>query len=261
VFDEPYRWIDAIHQRRDYIAEQLDRAAPVVGLSLPEGILLATFHRQNPKIFEIYDRIGMAGIGHPADLETIRGLLLNMAHVEGFQRSSSDVSVERLSLFGLAPKLKAAFEDISVPPIILDVLLAEVGRTMAEDRFVQIAYDGNISRGSHLSVLAPTEEIASGIMKDLTTDSQEGGSGKPLTLANVLPRLRVLFLRTLYTQEDLGTSEDGTIVSPDRYAQCDKRLTEDRTWEGILLDRANPARIRRILLPPSENHVLSGQPL
>ncbi|EQD29520.1 20S proteasome alpha-subunit, partial [mine drainage metagenome] len=127
MFDEPYRWIDAIHQRRDYISEQLDRASPVLGISLPEGIFLATFHRQNPKIFEIYDRIALAGIGHPADLETVRGLLLNMAHVEGFQRSPRDVSIERLALFGLAPKLKSAFEDISVPPIILDVLLAEMG--------------------------------------------------------------------------------------------------------------------------------------
>jgi proteasome alpha subunit len=257
VFDEPYRWIDAIHQRRDYIAEQLERAAPVVGLSLPEGILLATFHRQNPKIFEIYDRIGMAGIGHPADLETVRGILLNMAHVEGFQRSSSDVSIERLSLFGLAPRLKSAFEDVSVPPIILDVLLAEVGRTMSEDRFVQVGFDGNISRGTGMAVLAPTDEISSRMIRALKEEPRDTEK-KKLTIERALPRLRDIFLRTLYTQEDLGTNDDGTIVSPDRYAICDKKLTEERAWEGVLLDRANPTCCRRIALPPLENLALSG---
>ena len=51
MFDEPYRWIDAIHQRRDYISAQLDRATPVLAVSVDEGIVLATFHRQTPKIF------------------------------------------------------------------------------------------------------------------------------------------------------------------------------------------------------------------
>lgn len=258
MFDEPYRWIDAIHQRRDYIAEQLDRAAPVVGISLPEGILLATFHRQNPKIFEIYDRIGMAGVGHPADLETIRGILLNMAHVEGFQRSSSDVSIERLALFGLAPKLKAAFEDVSVPPIILNVLLAEVGRTMADDRFVLIGFDGNISRSTNMAVLAATDDIASGMIRALKAGSL-AGSEKPQTTEALLSRLRDLFLRNLYTREDLGMDDEGAITRPERYAECNKRLTEERHWEGVLLDRSDPARIRRIPLPSSETLVFTGQ--
>lgn len=249
MFDEPYRWVDAIHQRRDYIAEHLERASPVVGISLVEGILLATFHHQNPKIFEIYDRIGLAGIGHPADLETIRGVLLDMAHVEGFQRSASDVSAERLALFGLAPRLKAAFEDVSVPPIILNVLLAEVAPAAACDRFVLISYDGNISRSRDLAILAPTEEI-SGRMGASIRAKGIPDSTRKITLESVLPTLREIFLRTLYSQEDLGTDSEGIVLNQGKFSECQKRLVQERHWEGVLLDRTNPARIRRVPLPP-----------
>jgi YihY family inner membrane protein len=38
--EEPYRWLDAIGNRREYIREQLKGGTPVFALSRPEGILL-----------------------------------------------------------------------------------------------------------------------------------------------------------------------------------------------------------------------------
>ena len=242
MFDEPYRWIDAIHQRRDYIAEQLDRATPVIGLSVSEGIILASFHRQNPKIYELYDRIAMGGIGHPADLETVRGILLNMAHVEGFQRSTSDVSIERLALFGLAPRLKTAFEDVSAPPIILDVLLSEVGRTQSEDRFIKVSFDGNLERSMDRMVLAPTEETAQKA-SDLLRDRIPRGDR---TLREVVGVLSDVFLEILFTRDERGLDESGNLINPEKLAECQSRLREERQWEGVLLDRKAPARIKRL---------------
>ena len=242
MFDEPYRWIDAIHQRRDYIAEQLDRATPVVGISVSEGILLASFHRQNPKIYELYDRIAMGGIGHPADLETVRGILLNMAHVEGFQRSSTDVSIERLALFGLAPRLKAAFEDVSAPPIILDVLLSEVGKTFRDDRFIQVSFDGNLQRATDMMVLASTEEMEekiTGLLRDRIPAGER-------TLAKVLPVVSRVFMDILFSPEELGMDESGNLLSPEKFSECESRLFEDRQWEGALQDRNAPARIKKV---------------
>ena len=51
-------------------------------------------------------------MGHPADLEKLRFSLLEMAHVEGFNRSPSDVTGARLMKYGLAPTIKQAFEEI-----------------------------------------------------------------------------------------------------------------------------------------------------
>ena len=242
MFDEPYRWIDAIHQRRDYIAEQLDRATPVFGLSVSEGILLASFHRQNPKIYELYDRIAMGGIGHPADLETVRGILLNMAHVEGFQRSTSDVSIERLALFGLAPRLKSAFEDVSAPPIILDVLLSEVGKTPSEDRFIKVSFDGNLERSVDMMILAPTEEAdlkAANLLRERLPRGER-------TLRDVVAVLSGVFLEILFTQDERGLDESGNLINPEKLAGCQARLREERQWEGVLLDRHAPARIKKL---------------
>jgi len=242
VFDEPYRWIDAIHQRRDYIAEQLDRATPVVGISVEEGVLLASFHRQNPKIYELYDRIAMGGIGHPADLETVREILLNMAHVEGFQRSSSDVSIERLALFGLAPRLKAAFEDVTAPPIILDILLSEVGETSREDRFIQVSFDGNLQRSGGLMVLSPTEELGA----KMTALLKERIPTEGKTLREVVPVVSRVFMDILFSQEELGMDESGNLISPEKLSECESRLFEEREWEGVLVDRHAPARVKRV---------------
>ncbi|MCL4486086.1 MAG: 20S proteasome subunit A/B [Nitrospiraceae bacterium] len=242
MFDEPYRWIDAIHQRRDYIAEQLDRATPVIGISVSEGILLVSYHRQNPKIYELYDRIALAGIGHPADLETVRGILLNMAHVEGFQRSVSDVSIERLALFGLAPRLKAAYEDISAPPIILDVLLSEVGRTPSEDRFIKVSFDGNLERSVGTMVLAPTEEVdlkVAGLLKERIPREER-------TLRKVVSALPGVFVETLFTREERGLDDSGNLISPEKLSECERILREDRQWEGVFLDRQAPSRIKKL---------------
>ena len=82
MFEEPYRWVEAVGNRRQYLDEQFQQGSPVVALSYADGILLLTVSRGTPKLYEIYDRIGLGGMGHPADLEKLRFNLLEMAHVE-----------------------------------------------------------------------------------------------------------------------------------------------------------------------------------
>ena len=96
MYEEPYRWVEAVGNRRHYLDEQFRKGSPVVAASYAEGIVLVTFSRGTPKLYEIYDRLAFAGMGHPADLEKLRFTLLEMAHVEGFNRSPSDVTGARL---------------------------------------------------------------------------------------------------------------------------------------------------------------------
>ena len=39
--EEPYRWLEAIANRREYVREQLKGGSPVLAASLPDGILAA----------------------------------------------------------------------------------------------------------------------------------------------------------------------------------------------------------------------------
>ena len=144
MIEEPYRWVEAIANRREYIESQLASGSPIVALTFREGILLFTMSRERQKIFEIYDRIGLGAIGHPGDLERLRMTSIELASTEGFARSAHDVSLRRLATYSLSPALKAAFEQIYGPPYLARLLFAELGRAGAPNLFLRLDYDGSL---------------------------------------------------------------------------------------------------------------------
>jgi proteasome alpha subunit len=116
MIEEPYRWVEAIATRRDYIEMQLATGSPVVAVGYAEGILLFTVGQQ--KLFEIYDRIALGAIGHPGDIERLRMAAIELASTEGFTRSAADVSLRRLAYYSLSPVMKNAFEQIYGAPFL-----------------------------------------------------------------------------------------------------------------------------------------------
>jgi len=144
VTEEPYRWVEAIANRREYIEHQLAGGSPIVALTYADGLLIFTLSRERQKIFEIYDRIAMGGIGHPGDIERLRMAAIEVASTEGFARSAHDVSLRRLANYSLSPALKAAFEQVYGPPYLARLLFAELGRGSAPNLFLRLDYDGTI---------------------------------------------------------------------------------------------------------------------
>jgi len=141
--EEPYRWLEAIGNRREYISEQMKGGTPVFALSRPEGLLLLGVGIGHSKVFEIYDRHGFAALGHPVDIEKLRQAAIEAAHVEGFNRSAKDVTLRRLISFALSTTLKNSFEQIFSPPLIVESIFAELGDAPAQDVLVRVHYDGN----------------------------------------------------------------------------------------------------------------------
>ncbi|HXG48401.1 MAG TPA: 20S proteasome subunit A/B [Methylomirabilota bacterium] len=141
--EEPYRWLEAINNRREYIRDQLKGGTPVFAVSRPEGILLLGVGQGQSKVFEIFDRHGFAALGHPVDIEKIRQSAIEAAHLEGFSRSTADVTLRRLISFALSTSLKNAFEQIFSPPIMVESIFAEVAPEPARDVLVRVHYDGN----------------------------------------------------------------------------------------------------------------------
>ena len=103
MIEEPYRWVEAIANRREYIETQLAPGSPIAALSYRDGILFVTVGRARQKLFEIYDRIAMGAIGHPGDIERLRMAAIELASTEGFTRSAADVSLRRLAFIRSAP--------------------------------------------------------------------------------------------------------------------------------------------------------------
>jgi len=141
--EEPYRWVEAIQNRREYIENQLAAGSPIACLSCADGVLLVTVSRERQKLFEIYDRIAMGGIGHPGDIERLRMTAIEVTSAEGFGRSAHDVSLRRLAAYSLSPLLKNAFEQIYGPPFLARMLFAELGRNGEPDLLLRLDYDGS----------------------------------------------------------------------------------------------------------------------
>ena len=266
MYEEPYRWVEAVGNRRQYLDEQFKQGSPVVALSYADGVLMLTLSKGTPKLYEIYDRIGLGGMGHPADLEKLRFGLLEMAHLEGFNRSPSDVTGSRLMKYGLAPSIKQAFEEIYKAPWIVKILLAELGTKSEKDAFLTINYDGTFEETIGCAVLAATASI----QKMMQTELKRAGASGPLTLAGALESaLRVWGLGSLAQSRAAGEDRDDEGQERDRKSGDSGTKTEseadpdavtthlreqmaDRTVECAVLERQLPGSSKYRAIKPDE---------
>ncbi len=159
MLEEPYRWVETVANRREYLEDQLRNGSPAVGIPYDDGALLLTFGRGQRKLFEVYDRVAFAAMGHPADIERLRIATIDIAHVEGFTNSVADVSLRRLVNFGIAPLIKNAFDEIFRAPYIIRLLMAEIGGSEA-CRFFTIDCDGTFENLDGSGIIAGTENAA-----------------------------------------------------------------------------------------------------
>jgi len=235
--EEPYRWVEAISNRREYIQHQLAGGSPIVALSYRDGVLFLALSRERQKIFEIYDRIAMGAIGHPGDIERLRMAAIEVTSTEGFTRSTQDVSLRRLAAFSLSPALKAAFEQIYGPPYLARMLFAELGREGEANLFVRIDFDGTMhtSGGTHLKsfedygVLAGTAVQAVAMEKRLA-----GGNHAQLELRDAL--------KTALDAWIVGhlTHEDSEPPSAEAIAAARSDQLRDAVLEAAVMERGAP---------------------
>jgi len=233
--EEPYRWVEAISNRREYIEHQLAEGSPIVALSYKDGVLFLTLSRERQKIFEIYDRIAMGAIGHPGDIERLRMAAIEVASTEGFTRSAQDVSLRRLATFSLSPALKAAFEQIYGPPYLARMLFAELGREGEGNLFTRLDYDGTMhtSGGPHLKtfedygVLAGTAPQAAAMEKHLA-------GGLTHAQADLDAALRMAL--DVWTVGHL-TREEGPPPAPEAIAAAKKEQLAGAVVEAAVLEK------------------------
>ncbi len=241
MYEEPYRWIEAVANRRNYLDDQFSQGNPLVAVSFPKGILLVTANRGTEKIYEIYDRIALGGMGHPADLEKLRYTLLDMAHVEGFQRSPSDVTVSRLMKNGLAPVIKQAFEEIFKAPYITKILLAEVGVMQDRDRLFSINYDGMYEEQKELGLLAASSSIRESLIEEWKTQE------RPTSLQNALEvSLRLWGIASLLqASSSQDVEEEGTVSAT---AEAVSTIPDDEAIAARIQETLDKENLECVLL-------------
>jgi len=229
--DEPYRWLEAVANRREYIRDQLKGATPVFAFSRPEGILLLGVGTGNTKVFEIYDRLALAALGHPVDIEKIRQTVIEAAHMEGFTRSPEDVTLRRLLNFSLGPALKTSFEQILSAPIIVECVFAEVAAAREQDVLARVSFDGSYRFDDKGIVVVHTnpadEAAATAWLREQLVDD--------VPLATVRERALAAW-RALTSDKGFAAP---SLTETDQTGRIDGRVIE-----CALLDRRTKARVR-----------------
>jgi proteasome alpha subunit len=244
MIEEPYRWVEAIANRREYIETQLASGSPIAAVGYREGILFLTLGRARQKIFEVYDRIAMGAIGHPGDIERLRMAAIELASTEGFTRSAADVSLRRLAHYSLSPILKTAFEQVYGAPFLARLLFAEVGANPGEDLFLRVEYDGAIATNggpvsqarqdfSALSATRPSTELMEAFLK-----SQHQPDGSLEDAIN--------FAVDAWSVGHMTLSEDSAKDMPERGAVTKHRQEQMATAgiEAAVLERGAKTAIR-----------------
>lgn len=258
MYDEPYRWVEAVGNRRQYLDEQFTQGSPVIAVTYEAGILLLTVSKGTPKLYEIYDRLALGGMGHPADLEKLRFNLLEMAHVEGFNRSPSDVTGGRMVKYGIAPVIKQAFEEVFKAPFIVKILLAELGQKPDKDRFLTINYDGTFEERTHCAVVAANRSVEQSMLVYLQTRPSGAGTldqavGLALHAWVLGDRSQRRAAETRSEQEAAAPESEQAEIDAKTVAEYVRDHLDGRTIECAVLDRNQRGSAKyRAPLKPAE---------
>jgi proteasome alpha subunit len=228
---ELFQWLEAIHDRGEYVRDQLSHATPVFALSRPEGILLVGVGLGQSKVFEIYDRHAIAALGNPVDIEKIRQTAIEAAHLEGFNRSPQDVTLRRLMSYSLSPALKNSFESVFQPPLIVEGVFAEVGETPQDDVLMEFSHDGNFGVVHDGLAVVSSNTAAATQAKDWLRTRL-----KPHSNRNRVLGLLLAMWQAMTNGERIGNS-----------IKCANLETVDlggRVLEMALLDRKTPNKVK-----------------
>ena len=248
MIEEPYRWVEAISNRREYIEHQLSGGSPITALTYSDGILFLTLSRERQKIFEIYDRIAMGAIGHPGDIERLRMAAIEVASAEGFTRSTQDVSLRRLATYSLSPALKAAFEQVYGPPYLARMLFAELGRKGERNLFVRVDYDGSIhtNGGSHVRTFEDFGVISGTVAS--TSAMEKFLRGQNFVAATLADALRVALDAWAVGHLTLGEEPNEDLPTAEQIAQRGTEQLANTIIEAAVLehDARLPIKYRQL---------------
>jgi proteasome alpha subunit len=131
--------------RADFARKGIARGRSVMVLTCREGIALVA---ENPspslhKLGEIYDRIAFAAVGKYNEFESLRQAGVRYADVRGYSYDREDVTARGLASV-YAQSLGAVFTAES-KPFEVELAVAEVGATTAQDHIYRLTFDGSIA--------------------------------------------------------------------------------------------------------------------
>jgi proteasome alpha subunit len=135
----------AMRDKSEYARSRIARGRSCVALQYTGGILLVAPNpsRALHKMSELYDRIAFAAGGRYNEYEALRKAGITYADVTGYQFDRRDVTARALANW-YAQTLGTIYTE-SQKPYEVEIVVAEVGVTPADDQIYRITFDGSVS--------------------------------------------------------------------------------------------------------------------
>jgi proteasome alpha subunit len=159
--------------RADFARKGIARGRSVVTVQYGDGILFAS---ENPsqalhKVSEIYDRIAFAAVGRYNEFENLRIAGVRLADMRGYAYDRRDVTGRGLAN-AYAQTLGTIFSSGGEKPYEVEIFVAEIGDTAADDQIFRLTYDGQVADEQGFAVMGGASDVVAGYIKErYVTDS------------------------------------------------------------------------------------------
>jgi proteasome alpha subunit len=219
--------------RADFARKGIARGRSVVAVQYADGVL---FVSENPsqalhKVSEIYDRIAFAAVGRYNEFENLRIAGVRLADMRGYAYDRRDVTGRGLAN-AYAQTLGTIFSSGGEKPYEVEIFVAEIGDTAAEDQLYRLTYDGQVADEHGFAVM--------GGAADVVAEHLEAHYGEGASLAEALS---VAVAALGHSDNGKGSSGDRVVPVDDlEVAVLDRTRTQQRKFS-----RLRPARLRELL--------------
>ena len=233
-----------MREKSEMARKGIARGRSVVVLKYQGGVL---FVAENPsatlhKVSEIYDRIGFAAVGRYSEFENMRVAGIRHADLKGYQYDRRDVTARALAN-AYAATLGSIFSE-QLKPFEVEICVAEVGATAAEDQLYRLTYDGSIFDEPQYAVMGGQTDKISTKLKE----TFEEGLELREALGVAVTALRVIASPGQTTSASASSSSSSASASASSSAAANGNGEADPIkLEVAVLERDRPRRAFRRL--------------
>jgi proteasome alpha subunit len=171
--------------KADYARKRISQIRSGVVMTCEAGILLVAPNpsRALRKFSEMYDRIAFAAVGRYNEFETLRKAGVRYADMTGFTYDRRDVTARGLADW-YGQLLGSLFTD-SPKPYEVEIVVAEVGRTTADDEIYRITFEGSVADEHDFVVVGGQADKVAAVLKERYSASMSLTEAMRLAIASL----------------------------------------------------------------------------
>ena len=226
----------AMRDKADYARKGIARGRSCVALQYAGGILMVAPNPSSAlhKISEIYDRIAFAAVGRYNEYENLRKAGVTYADITGYQFDRHDVTARGIANW-YAQTLGTIFTE-SNKPFEVEIVVAEVGATPADDQIYRITFDGSVTDEPGFVAFGGQADQVSAALKEHYSD------GMPLAEAFAAALAALTAPANGGERTEFAASQlEVAILERTRDHRTFRRIRATRLEELILESRPTPA--------------------